>query len=120
VCAGWMVLDGALQDVEGGVGVGHRGSGVRVEQGGQVQRVAAGDQGLGEDAVAADVFELDAAQQQVLLEVEVADGLQVERGVRGDEQVRVGGARPGGAAVLEPVEQDLADEVAQAWRCRRW
>jgi hypothetical protein len=53
--ATWPSLSGwAAEKVAGGVGAGHRVGVVDVEDQGKVERVGAGGQGFGQDAVAPD------------------------------------------------------------------
>jgi hypothetical protein len=97
----------------GGVGVGHRGGVVEVEDQGKVEGVGAGDQGFLQDAVAPDAFEGDAAQL-VLVEVVRRDRSGAQGADARDQDVPVGGVRPGGAPVSEPGQQRIAGELAQA------
>ena len=66
--------DGAAEKVAGGAGVGHRVGVVDVEDQGKVERVGAGGQGFGQDAVAPDVLEGDAAVVPAEVVGEVAGG----------------------------------------------
>jgi len=83
---------------------------VDVEDQGKVERVGAGGQGFGQDAVAPDVLEGDAA----LVPAEVAGGDRP--GAQGafarDQDVPVG-VRPGGAPVVKPGQQGVAGELAE-------
>ena len=84
----------AAQEIAGGIGVGHRVGVVDVEDQGKVKRINAGSQGFVQDAVAADVFEGDAAQL-VLVEVVGGDGAGAQCADARDQDVPVGGVRPG-------------------------
>ena len=59
-------LDGAFEQGAGDVGVGDRGGGAEVEHRRQVQRIGPDDEGLLQNAVAADLLVLNTAQQQVM------------------------------------------------------
>jgi len=74
------------QEIASGIGVGHRVGVVDVEDQGKVERVGAGGQGFVQDAVAADVFEGDAAQL-VLVEVVGGDGARAQCASRDDRQI---------------------------------
>lgn len=91
--------DGAAEKVAGGAGVGHRVGVIDVEDQGKVERVGAGGQGFGQDAVAPDVLEGDAAlvPAEVVGEVAGGDRSGAQGAFARDQDVPVGGVRPGGA-----------------------
>jgi hypothetical protein len=109
----------AAEKVAGGVGVGHRVGVVDVEDQGKAERVAAGDQGFLQDAIAPDTFERNAAQL-VLIEEVSGDRFTAQRADARDQDVPVGGVRPGDAPVSEPAQQSVAGELAEAlpWPAR--
>jgi hypothetical protein len=65
-----------------------------------------------QDAVAPDAFEGEAAQL-VLVEVVGGDWSGAQGADARDQDVPVGGARPGGAPVFEPGQQGVAGELAE-------
>ena len=85
---------------------------VDVEDQGQVERISTGGQGFVQDAVAPDVFEADAARL-VLVEVVGGDRSGAQGADARDQDVPVGGVRPGGAPVSEPGQQGVAGELAE-------
>lgn len=94
---------------------GAAGGGVRhVEDQGEVEHVGFGGQGLVQDPVLADAIEADSVSPQVELEVALADGIGPEGGPAGDQDMRVRGVRPGGAAPVEPGLKCLVGEFAEA------
>ncbi|MGH3687074.1 MAG: hypothetical protein ACRDRE_20070 [Pseudonocardiaceae bacterium] len=86
----------------------------QVEDQGEVQWVCSDAQGLMQYSVAADVFEVNAAPQQVPLEVIGADGPEPQSGSGGDQNVSVGGVRPAGAALGEPGEQRQVGQLTES------
>ena len=72
---------------------------VDVEDRGQVERVGAGGQGFVQDAVAPDVLEGDAARvlAEVVGEVAGGDRSGAQGAFAREQDVPVGGVRPGGA-----------------------
>jgi hypothetical protein len=80
---------------------------VDVEDQGKVERVRAGGQGFGQDAVAPDVLEGDAAlvPAEVVSEVAGGDRPGAQGAFARDQDVPAGGVRPGGAPVVEPGQQ---------------
>src|SRR5215471_7453840 len=105
----------AGEKVAGGVGVGHRVGVVDVEDQGKVERVGAGGQGFVQDAVAPDVFEGDAAlvSAEVVGQVAGGDRPGAQGAFARDQDVPVGGVRPGGVPVVEPGQQGVAGELAE-------
>jgi hypothetical protein len=69
-----------------------------------------------QDAVAADLLELDTAQQQVPAQVVVADRRGAGRGDRGDQHVPIRGVRPVGLPLLQPLAQRPVHELAEPLR----
>jgi hypothetical protein len=110
---GQSLLGRADEKVAGSVGVGHRVGVVDVEDQGQVERVGAGGQGFLQDAVTPDVFEADAARL-VPVEVVGRDRSGAQGADTRDQDVPVGGVRPGGTPVSEPGQQGVAGELAKA------
>ena len=88
---------------------------VDVEDQGKVERVGAGGQGFVQDAVAPDVFEGDAAlvPAEVVGEVAGGDRSGAQGAFAREEDVPVGGVRPGGAPVVKPGQQGVAGELAE-------
>jgi hypothetical protein len=87
------------QDSACEIGVGHGGAVVDAEHDGQPQRVPAADEGFVQDAVLPDPLRLDLVGQQPG-EVVVADRPGAQRGDPGDQDVPVGGVRPGSQSEL--------------------
>lgn len=58
-----------------------------------------------EDAVGSDAVDAETVAAQAETDVRPADGSGVEHGLGVDEHVLIGGARPGGAAVVQPDPQ---------------
>jgi hypothetical protein len=83
---------------------------VDVEDQGKVERVGAGGQGFGQDAVAPDVLEGDAAlvPAEVVGEVAGGDRSGAQGAFAREQDVPVGGVRPGGAPVVKPGQQGVA------------
>ena len=78
-----------------------------------MERVGACGQGFLQDAVTPDVVEADAAW--LVLAGVVGGDLSGAQGADArDQDVLVGGVRPGGAPVSEPGQQGVAGEVAVA------
>ena len=107
--------EGAGEKIAGGVGVSHRVGVVDVEDQGKVERVGAGGQGFGQDAVAPDVLEGDAAlvPAEVVGEVAGGDRSGAQGAFAREQDVPVGGVRPGGAPVAKPGQQGVAGELAE-------
>jgi len=108
--------DGAAEKVAGGAGVGHRIGVVDVEDQGKVERVGAGGQGFGQDAVAPDALERDAAElvlAEVVGEVAGGDRPGAQGAFARDQDVPAGGVRPGGAPVVKLGQQGVAGELAE-------
>ncbi len=82
----------------------------------QVQRVWSDGQRLVQNAVPANAVEVDAMAPQVEVEVALADGRDAKGGLLGDQDVPVGGVRPGGAALLEPGAQGPVGQLAEPLR----
>jgi hypothetical protein len=98
-----LVVEEALGDgrVSARSGVG------QVEDQGKVQRVRSDAQGLMQYAVTADVFEADAAPQQMPLEVIGPDRPDPQSGSLSDQNVPIGGVRPAGAALIGLVKDHV-------------
>jgi hypothetical protein len=88
---------------------------VDVEDQGKVERVGAGGQGFGQDAVAPDVLGGDAAlvPAEVVGEVAGRDRPGAQGAFARDQDVPAGGVRPGGAPVVKPGQQGVAGELAE-------
>jgi hypothetical protein len=84
---------------------------VNVEDQGKVERVGAGGQGFLQDAVTPDVVERETARL-VLVEIVGRDRAGAQDADTRDQDVPVGGVRPGGAPVSEPGPQGVAGELA--------
>ena len=110
---GQSLFGWAAKKVAGGGCVGHRVGVVDVEDQGKVERVGAGGQGFLQDAVTPDAFDGDAARL-VLVEVVGQDRPGAQGADAREQNVPVGGVRPGGAPVVELGQQGVAGEVAQA------
>src|SRR5262249_49208443 len=103
------------EKVAGGAGVGDCVGVVDVEDQGKVERVGAGGQGFVQDAVAPDVLEGGAALvlAEVVGEVAGGDRPGAQGAFARDQDVPVGGVRPGGAPVVKPGQQGVAGELAE-------
>ncbi|MER6175674.1 hypothetical protein [Streptosporangium sp. NPDC001681] len=110
---GILFFCGRGEQLAGGVGVTDGGLGVEAKDRGEVEQVAAAGEGFFEDPVYAQSF------QGGGLPVEDERGALAAGWRRGrscyviDEQVRVGGVRPAGGAVAEPVEEQPVGEVVE-------
>jgi hypothetical protein len=114
-----VLLPGSLagglvcQEIAGDEGVPAGGGVGQAEDEGQVQRVGPGGQRFVEHPVAADALDADAVPLQIPGEVAPADRPGSQGRSLGYQDVPVGGARPGGAAVVEPGPQCPAGELAE-------
>jgi hypothetical protein len=107
-----LFLGCCLEELPGGLGVADGGLGVEAEHGGQVQRVWSPGESLLELAIDAQAVEGRGLAAELLLgKEERADRTGRRRRLLVDEQVRVRGARPAGAPVVEPFQQDPMGEL---------
>ena len=101
-----------LQELPGVDGVADGGRGVHAEHGRQVQRVGVAGEGFLELAVDAQPVQGGGQSAQVA-DPGGADRPGAQCAVLADQQVGVGGVRPAGAPVIQPLGQQPAGEVVQ-------
>jgi hypothetical protein len=89
------------------------------EHQGQVQWVRPAGHCLVQHAIAADALDADAVVLQVEIDVAPADRPVPEGGLLRDQDMPVGGVRPGGAAAVKPGPERPVAEVAEALRVPR-
>src|SRR6266567_3782535 len=113
---GVLLLGCGLDELPGAGCVADGGAGVQAEGGRQVQGIGAGGEGFFELAVDAQGLDRRGVAAQGGTGPGPADRLRAQGGLGVDEQVRVGGSRPPGAAGLEPCAEQAGGQVAQgAW-----
>lgn len=107
-----LALGPGGEEQAGVLGVTDGGLEVEAEYRCQVQRVGSVGEGFLELPVDAQPFQgRGLAAEFGLGEVDRADWPGAHRRLLVDEQVRVGGVRPAGVPVVEPVEQDLVGKL---------
>ena len=79
-----------------------------------MQGVGPGGQGFVEHPVAADALDADTVPPQLPVEVAAGNGLDAEGGLLADQDVPVGGARPGSPAVAKPGSEGPVGEFAES------
>ncbi len=93
-------------------GVADGGGGVDAEHGGQMQRVCVAGEGFLELAVDAQPVKGGGLSAQ-LADPGGADRARAERAFAAQQEVEIGGVRPAGPAVVQPLGQQSAGEVVQ-------
>src|SRR6266851_4304405 len=110
---GVVLLGGGFHELTGDGGIADGGGVVDPEHGGEVQRVGAAGEGFVELPVDPEPLEGGGQPAAGSGQPVLADGPGGHGGLLVDDQVRVGGARPPVAAVLEPGQEQVAGQVIE-------
>jgi hypothetical protein len=108
-----LLFGGGLEELPGAGCVADGGAGVQAEGGCQVQGVGSCGHGFLELAVDAQRLDGGGVAAQGGVDPGPAVGPGAQGGLGVDEQVRVGGSRPSGAAGLQPGAEQPRGEVVQ-------
>src|SRR6266567_5167594 len=110
---GVLLLGCGLEELPGAGCVADGGAGVQAEGGRQVQGSGAGGEGFFELAAGAQGLDRRGVAAQGGTGPGPADRLRAQGGLGVDEQVRVGGSGPSGAAGLQPGAEQEGGQVVQ-------